>query len=144
MGREPERDYSHRTRIQKLGIKPGMVVSVTGLPDDGIRAELRQAGAIVSWGRLRAGSDLVLFGVHRDADLAGLGRVLAVIRQSGGIWVLHPRGKEGVRDTTIFSAGGALGLVSNKVMRFSESLSGDRLVIPVSRRTAGGRSGPIR
>ena len=135
MAREPERDYSHRTRTQKLGVKPGAVVSVFRLRDDGIRAELRQAGALVSWGRLRPSSDIVLLGVHRDADLAALGRALAVIRQSGGIWVLHPRGREGVQDTTIFAAGEALGLVSNKVMRFSDTLSGDRLVIPVARRS---------
>ena len=136
MAREPERDYSHRTRAQKLGIKPDMLVSVSGIRDDGIRAELRQAGAVVSWGRLRPDSDVVLLGVHRDAEVSALPRALAAIRQAGGIWVLHPRGRDGVQDTAIFAAAGALGLVSNKVMRFSDTLSADRLVIPVARRTS--------
>ena len=31
--REPERDYSHRSLLDKLGVKPGLQISVLGVED---------------------------------------------------------------------------------------------------------------
>jgi hypothetical protein len=123
-----------RSRLDKLGVKPGMRVSVVGLKDPVFKAELEATGCALSWGRLRVESDLVCAGVETDADLARLEPARDVMRQDGALWVIHPKGKEGVKDTAVFARAKALGLVANKVAKFSETHTGERLVIPVARR----------
>ena len=38
--REPERDYSHRTLAEKLGIKPGQRIAVLGVEDSEFQRDL--------------------------------------------------------------------------------------------------------
>jgi len=126
-----------RSRLEKLGVKPGMVVSVQGVSDVLLRAELTAAGAAPSWGRLRRDCDLVFLGVEQDGDVARIAKAIPSLRQNGAIWVIHPKGKDGVRDTTIFAAARTAGLVATKVAKFSATHTAEKLVIPVARRTGG-------
>jgi hypothetical protein len=130
-----ERVQRPRSRLDKLGVVAGSLVSVMGVTDPGFMAELAGSGAIVSRGRVRQGSTVVLLGVDDVGDLGKLSQVRDRIDPSGGIWVVHRRGKTGVQDVEIFAAGKAIGMVANKVMRFSETHSADRLVIPKALRT---------
>jgi hypothetical protein len=45
---------------------------------------------------------------------------------------VHPKGKDGVKDTAIFAAGRAAGLVAIKVARVSGTHSAEKLVRPRS------------
>ncbi len=130
-----ERVQRPRGRLDKLGITGSSLVSMLGVTDPGFVVELAGSGATVSRGRVRAGSTVVLFGVRVVEDLNKLGQIRDRIDPAGGIWVLHRRGKDGVKDVEIFAAGKAVGLVANKVMRFSETHSADRLVIPKALRS---------
>lgn len=125
-----ERVLRPRGRLDKLGIGAKSVVSVLGVKDPALKSELATSGAVVSYGRVRNGSTVVLFGVESIGDLARLGKIREVVDPAAGIWVIHRRGPEAVKDVEIFAAGKKLGLVSNKVMRFSDTHSADRLVIP--------------
>ncbi len=130
-----ERIRNPRSRLDKLGVKPAMKVSVVRLTDPGFKAELEATGCALSWGRLRPESDLVFIGVETEADLARLEKARNILRQDAGLWVIHPKGREGVKDTAVFATARALGLVANKVAKFSETHTAERLVIPVARRT---------
>lgn len=123
-----------RGRLDKLGIKADSTVSVVGVKDAALKAELAGSGATVSHGRVRRGSTVVLLGAESVQDLARLAAIRDAIASAGGIWVIHRRGPGALKDVEIFAAGKALGLVSNKVMRFSETHSADRLVIPKDQR----------
>lgn len=129
-----EKIRNPRSRLDKLGVKPGMRVSVVWLKDPAFKGELEAAGCTLSWGRLRAASDLVFAGVEADSDLRRLAEARDSMREAGALWVVHPKGKEGVKDTVVFACGKALGLVANKVAKFSETHTGERLVIPAARR----------
>ena len=129
-----DRILNPRTRLEKLGVKPGMVVSCQGIADIGLRDELSAAGATVSWGRIKKDSDLILLGVERDPEVSRIAPAVGSIRPNGAIWVIHPKGKEGVKDTAIFAAGRAAGLVATKVAKFSESHTAEKLVVPVEKR----------
>ena len=39
----PEKDYSHRTNVQKLGVKPDERLEVSGDVGPGLRSELKEA-----------------------------------------------------------------------------------------------------
>jgi hypothetical protein len=135
-GRWAEKIRSPRSRLDKLGVKPGLRVSVVGLTDPAFKAELSGAGCVLSWGRLRAESDLVFIGVETEAELKRLEKAGGVIRMDGAIWVIHPKGKDGVKDTAVFARARELGLVATKVAKFSETHTGERLVVPVAKRTS--------
>jgi hypothetical protein len=123
-----------KTRLKKLGVKSGMLVSSQGITDAKLRDELTAAGATVSWGRIKKDSDLIFLGVEQDREVSRMAKAVPSLRRNGAVWVIHPKGAHGVKDTTIFSAGRAAGLVATKVAKFSETHTAEKLVIPVGRR----------
>jgi 3-polyprenyl-4-hydroxybenzoate decarboxylase len=128
-----DRDYSDRSRLDKLGVKPGSVVSVLGVRDEDFLDELERREADVSL-RLRKGSDL-LFLLAEDPDaLSRLTRLERSMKRGGAIWVVSPRGRPEIRDVVVIEAAKQVGLVDTKVVRFSETHTALKLVIPVARR----------
>jgi hypothetical protein len=125
-----ERIKSPRSRLEKLGIKAGETVSVVGVPDPDFRRELAASGARVSWGRVVRNSANIVIGVESEEDLARLPRLKEHLLPAGGIWVVHRKGKGALTDVAIFAAGKRAGLTANKVARFSETHTAERLVIP--------------
>jgi hypothetical protein len=130
----PDRDYSHRSAVDKLGIKRGHAVTLVPLagPIDGELA--RQA--LERSGRAAAGpdepADVVLISADASTDaVAVLEQWRSRIKPAGGIWLLTPkRGRPGyVNQNTLIPAGLAAGLVDNKTCSVSDHTSGIRFVI---------------
>ena len=135
MARTPPRvGYSPRSRIDKLGVKEGMRVSVLAVDDPSFLPELRHRTGDVSEGRAGRGRDLIVLGATREADLARLATLKAAIAPNGAIWVVWPKGRKPFTEDVIRGAALARGLVDVKVMAFSETLSALKLVIPVAQR----------
>ena len=59
--------------------------------------------------------------------LAGIAKSIARV---GAIWVVHPRGDASVANTVIFAAAKDAGLTYTKVVRFSDTDTAEKLVIP--------------
>ena len=129
----PTGGATERPLLDKLGVKPGMRVSVLRVRDQGFASELAGRGADVS-SRARAGSDLLLLRVEDRDGLARLRALETWLRRDGAIWVIYPRGRKDIRETDVISAGLDAGYVDNKIVRFSDSHTAMRLVIPLSRR----------
>jgi hypothetical protein len=129
-----ERDFSHRTLIEKLGVKEGHRVSVLGAGDDRFLAMLRSAGADLSVGRRRKQSDHLFLAVESMKDLAKIARLEPSMARNGAAWIVFPKGRKDLRETDVIEAGVASGLVDNKVVRFSDTHTALRFVIPVARR----------
>jgi hypothetical protein len=132
--REPERDYSHRDVVDKLGIKPGHVVAFDAAPLE-VEPALRDR-ALARAGRGAATddepADVVLIGADTSTDVVSvLRRWRARIEQAGGIWLLTPkRGHDGYIDQReLILCGPDAGLVDNKTCSVSDTLSGIRFVI---------------
>lgn len=129
-----ERDYSHRTRIEKLGVKAGMRVAVIGIDDGPFAAELAQVVPTLA-GPRASGLDLVFLGADSLAQLDVLVALAKRIRPEGAIWVVSRKGKAaGIRDTDVIAGAKRAGLVDNKVVGFSETHTTLRLCIPVALR----------
>jgi hypothetical protein len=125
---------SPKSLIDKLGVKPRSLVSLVGVRDDGFLGDLRSRGAEVSVGRLRKASDMVFLAAEAPRDLKRLDRVESYIKRDGAVWVVSPKGKPEIRDVVVIEAGLAAGLVDTKVVRFSDSHTALKFVIPVARR----------
>jgi hypothetical protein len=123
-----ERIRSPRSLLDKLGAKAGMTVSVLGGFEPEFVRDLSERVGDVSIGRARKQSDLIIFLAEDDSQLARLSALESALAAGGAIWVVHPKGKGALKDTDIFAAGEPLGLTATKVMRFSDALTGEKLV----------------
>ena len=126
--------YSKRSRLDKLGVKPDMRVALVGLDDAAFLRELRGRTTEIAEGRPRKDTAMILFAVDGPAPLERLGTLQRSMRRDGAIWVVWPKGQKHIKEDMIRAAAIAHGLVDIKVMAFSETLSGLKLVIPVGRR----------
>ena len=129
-----ERIRSPKSLADKLGVKGGMCIAVLGMEDEDILADLRARGADLTIGRVPKGTPMVLWRVARPASLAKLPAIVKNIARDGAIWVIHPRGEASVADTVIFAAATRAGLTYTKVVRFSETDTAEKLVIPKAAR----------
>ena len=116
--------------IDKLDVKPGARAWLFGVHDATLEEELAERTDHVSRGRTARDSDVVFVGVDTAADLDRIDRALAALAEGGAIWVVHPKGKDGVADTTIFARAKALGLAYTKVARVSATHTAEKLVRP--------------
>ena len=123
-----EKIRSPRSLLDKLGVKAGMTVSVIGAFDPKFVGDVDARVQTLSLGRARKKSDLVLFLVDKVTQLSKLSSLEAMLATGGAIWVVHPKGKGALKDTEIFAAGEAVGLTATKVVRFSETLTGEKLM----------------
>jgi hypothetical protein len=128
-----ERDYSHRSLMQKLGVEPGMRVSVLGVADAVFLSDLASSGADVST-RKRKDTDIFIVAVERLRDMDQLAPLEPLMLRNGGIWVVHPKGRKDVSGADIIALGVEAGFVDNKGCAFSETHTALRFVIPKSRR----------
>jgi hypothetical protein len=132
--RPPERDYSHRDVVDKLGIMPGHVVAFdeTAAPLDADLRERVLARSARAPAEEAEPVDVVLVAADADTDARA---VLSAWRHrivpNGGIWLLTPkRDRPGYVDQRLLiEAGLQAGLVDNKSVSVSATTSAMRWVI---------------
>jgi hypothetical protein len=126
--------YSKRSRIDKLGVKDGMRVAIIGVDDPFIRRELAERTDDVTEGRMKKDTAMLLYGVENAKGLARLPALVRNLTRNGCIWCVWTKGRKEFREDDIRNDALAHDLVDVKVMAFSETLSGLKLVIPVAKR----------
>ena len=77
---------------------------------------------------------IAVLGIDGVAKLKRLATVQKSIKRNGMIWAIWPKGQQHIKEDMIRKAAIDHGLVDVKVMAFSETLSGLKLVIPVAKR----------
>ena len=120
--------------LDKLGVKPGMKVSLLGIEDAGFKKQLRARTDDVTEGRAAKGSDIVFVKMTEAKEAARLEALRAAIKPGGAVWVVWPKGQKAFREDDARNAGPAAGLVDVKVASFSDTLSALKMVIPVKDR----------
>ncbi len=120
------------SRLDKLGVKPGMRISVLGVADEGFVAEIEARGADVST-RQRKNSDIVFAGAGLASDLR-FPQWRDAIQPAGAVWIVYPKGGKTIKEPEVRTALLAAGLVDTKVASFSPVLTAVKCVIPVADR----------
>jgi Protein of unknown function (DUF3052) len=127
----PEKDYSHRDVLDKLGIKPGHAVAVVGPADPDLSQRvLEKTGRAIAADDEPADVVLVWADAHTDA-VATLQAWKHKIDPSGGIWLLTPKRTQPgyVDQNDLIEAGKQAGVVDNKICSVSDTTSAMRFVI---------------
>jgi hypothetical protein len=125
-----DRIRNPKTVIDKLGVKPGQRVVLRGVESDGFAAELAARGAEL----VDRDADHLFVAVETHDDLAGLPGLVPLIARDGAVWTLRRKGRKDLTESDVMAAGKAAGLVDVKVVRFSETHTAEKFVIPVADR----------
>lgn len=133
--------------VDKLGVKAGQRVALVGEHDAALVEGLRARGAVVSVGAPRSAVDVIFLAAEDARALGALEKLKARLVPNGGLWVIRPKGSDRIHERDVMAAGKAAGLVDVKVVKVSEALTAEKLVIPVAKRLtddARRRTGPFR
>jgi hypothetical protein len=131
----PERDYSHRSLFDKLGVKPESHVAVIGKHDEEFLLELASSLSLGASTQLRAKYDIIFLRVDMRRDLARIPVAALHLKSNGRLWIFHPKGKgASPSDAEVRAAGLGAGLVDNKISGYTESHAATQYVIPVEQR----------
>jgi hypothetical protein len=126
-----ERDYSHRSAVQKLGVKPAHRVEITGDVGSGLRRDVKEA---VGRGLVRSGEldGAIVLVESEDEGREALVRYRARLRDTGYLWVItRKRGHETyLNQMSLVPHAKRLGLIDNKTCSIDEERSGIRFVVP--------------
>lgn len=125
------RDYSHRTTVQKLGVKPDERLEVVGDVGPELRRDLR---AVIGRGFIKSGEldgAIALVESIEEAEEA-LDRFRARLRATGYIWLITwKRGHEAyLNQMKLVPAGKQRALIDNKTCSIDDERSGIRFVVP--------------
>jgi hypothetical protein len=124
-----EKIRNPKSVLDKIGVKAGQKVSIVGTLDPTFTGDVEARSGDVS-SRLRSGSDVIFFAAaHRD-ELDHLPKLRASLTPAGAVWVVRPKGTTAIADADVMAAAKAAGLVDVKVVRFSETHTAEKLVIP--------------
>lgn len=129
-----EKIRNPKTLLDKLGVKPGDTVALVGVTDEAFRTQLVSRKVDAGEGVPAALVAWVFFQAETCEDLERLEELRAAILPNGAIWVIHPKGRQDIKDLHVFAAAKAAGLVDVKVVAFSPTHSALKLVLPRSQR----------
>ena len=135
-----EVDYSHRSTVQKLGVKPDERLEVAGDVGAGLRRDVKEAAGR---GLVRSGNlDGAIVAVESlEEGQEALVRYRARLKHTGYLWVItKKRGHENYLDQmTLVPHAKRIGLIDNKTCSVDDERSGIRFVIPKALRKSDGR-----
>jgi hypothetical protein len=130
-----QRDYSHRSLFEKLGVRAEHRVALIGTHDEGFVRELDVRLAKGASPRLRARYDIIFLKLDRADDLDSIVVAAGHLEMNGALWIFHPKGRAAdPKDAEVRAASFAAGLVDNKISAYSETHTATRYVIPVAKR----------
>ena len=131
MATTTERDYSHRSPVQKLAVSPDERLEVAGDIGAGLRKDLRAA---LGRGFIKSGEldGAIILVDSLEDGLGALSRLRPRLRDTGYIWlVTWKRGHDGYLDQMkLVPCGKQLRLIDNKTCSIDDERSGIRFVVP--------------
>jgi hypothetical protein len=131
MATSTERDYSHRSTVQKLAVKPDERLEVSGDIGSALRKELKE---VLGRGFIKSGEidGAIALVESLEETFELLQRYRPRLKDTGYIWlVTWKRGHERYLDQMkLVPCGKALSLIDNKTCSIDDERSGIRFVVP--------------
>ncbi|HMD37764.1 MAG TPA: hypothetical protein VKH15_00690 [Candidatus Acidoferrum sp.] len=128
-----------KSRMEKLGIKPGSKVSAIGALESEFLQELKEiAGAVtavrVTAGKVGAGSDCVFFSAGSRKGLSSVAKIANSLKGAAALWIVYPKGQKTITENDVIASGRKAGLKDVKVVGFSATHTALKFVIPLDKR----------
>lgn len=131
MSATAHRDYSHRSTVQKLGVKHDQRVEVAGDIGAALKRDLKETlgRGFVKSGELDGAIVLV---ESLEEAVQALSRYRPRLKDTGAIWLISwKRGQDGYLDQMkLVPCGKAHALIDNKTCSIDDQRSGIRFVVP--------------
>jgi hypothetical protein len=123
-----------KSRIEKIGLKPGAKISLLGRFDADFLAELKQLAGSVTKDQAAAGSETVFLAADSRKELSQVEKVAKSLKGAAALWIVYPKGQKGITENDVIAAGRKTGLKDVKVVGFSSTHTALKFVIPLDRR----------
>lgn len=123
-----------KSRIEKLGVKPGARVSLVGEFEPEFLRQVTGLAKFVSRGKVASDSECIFFAAAAKRDLAALPKIAKAIHGAAALWVVYPKGQKHITENDVLAAGRKTGLKDVKVIGFSSTHTALKFVIPLGQR----------
>ena len=123
-------------RLDKLDVKPGDSLGLICIRDETFLSEAAVRAGSIWHDKPQKNTGIIFLAAEALFALRQLVRLQKYIRPDGAIWVVYPKGQDYIREQDVLAAGRGAGLVDVKVVRFSETHTALKMVIPVAKRRA--------
>ena len=123
-----------KSRIEKLGVKPGAKVALLGEFDAEFLRELGSLTRTVSKGKAASDSEWIFFAADSKGDLGSLSKISKSLQGATPLWIVYPKGQKNITENDVLAAGRKSGLKDVKVVGFSPTHTALKFVIPLASR----------
>jgi hypothetical protein len=127
-----------KTRIEKLGIKPGTKVSLIGFEnqDEEFVKELQSAKAVVTPTNQAPPKDcdFIFLRIDTNKQLTQIAKIARGMLGAVALWIVYPKGQQHITEVDVLSAGRKAGLTDIMVVGFSPTHTALKFVIPLNKR----------
>lgn len=120
-------DPATKSLIDKLGIRQSSKVSVINIVDRTYWQQLKGRTSDVHKQPVEE-SDFIFIQVNNKKEVEKLSKLKLFLKQTGALWIVHPRRSKVVTERDVLQAGLAAGLVDVKVVRFSDTHTAHKFV----------------
>jgi hypothetical protein len=123
-----------KTRIEKLGIKPGTKIVLIGGFDADFLDELKQLTRSITRDKVSIDADAVFFMADLKKELSQVARIAKSLQGAAALWIVYPKGQKSITENDVLGAGRKTGLKDVKVVGFSATHTALKFVIPLDKR----------
>jgi hypothetical protein len=123
-----------KSRIEKLGVKPGARVSFFGAFDAEFLAEISALTKSATKGKVGTDAEWIFFAAPSKEELGALPKISKSMKSAAALWIVYPKGQKQITENDVIAAGRKAGLKDVKVVGFSPTHTALKFVIPLSRR----------
>jgi hypothetical protein len=123
-----------KTRIEKIGLKPGTKVSLVGRFDADFLDELKTLAPSVTKNKAVTDSDTIFFAADSLKTLSAVGKIAKSLQGAAALWIVYPKGQKTITENDVIAAGRKTGLKDVKVVGFSPTHTALKFVIPLEKR----------
>ena len=123
-----------KSRIEKLGVRPGAKVALLGEFNAEFLRELVGLAREVSKGKVASDSEWIFFAADSKGDFGSLSRIAKSMQGATALWIVYPKGQKHITENDVLAAGRKVGLKDVKVVGFSPTHTALKFVIPLASR----------
>ena len=123
-----------KTRIEKLGVKPGAKVSLIGEFDAEFLGELKAARQSATKDGAGDAAETIFLAANSREELSRLTTLAKAMKGAAGLWIVYPKGQKTITENDVIAGGRKAGLKDVKVVGFSATHTALKFVIPVAKR----------
>jgi hypothetical protein len=133
-GKWREKILHPKSRIEKIGVKPGAKVSLLGGFNADFLEELKHLVGSVTKDKVAVESDAVFFAADSQKELSSVRKIAKSLKGATALWIVYPKGQRSITENDVIAAGRKTGLKDVKVVGFSSTHTALKFVIPLDRR----------